>query len=283
MQDFQDKVAVITGAASGIGRALAKHCVQEGAKVVLADVEEPALMETAQALQAQGGTVLPIRTNVAQAEDIQALAIQTLDAFGAVHLLFNNAGVAGLGAGSAVWRSTVQDWEWVLGVNLWGVIHGLQTFVPIMLAQETEGHIVNTASMGGLITSEPSASYQVSKHGVVALSEHLYHTLAQQDAKIKTSVLCPGWVKTDVLNAERNRPPSLHVERPVVGKRAAALAAAQQSMAAGMTPQEVATLVFQAIRKEKFYILTHPELKPMIRQRMEDILQERNPTYFGAN
>lgn len=283
MQDFRNKVAVITGAASGIGRALAERCMQEGMKVVLADIEEPALLATAQTLQAQGGMVLPVRTDVAHAVEIEALAAQTLTAFGAVHLLFNNAGVAGLGAGSAVWRSTIQDWEWVLGVNLWGVIHGLRTFVPLMLAQETEGHIVNTASMGGLVSTEPSASYQVSKHGVVALSEHLYHSLAQQRAKLKTSVLCPGWVQTRALSAERNRPSALYVDRPLTAARAAALDEAQRAMANGMTPQAVADLVFQAIRAEKFYILTHPELKFMIQQRMEDILQEHNPTYVEVN
>ena len=235
-------------------------------------------MATAQALQAQGGTVLPVRTDVAQAADIEALAQQTLAAFGAVHLLFNNAGVAGLGAGSAVWRSTVQDWAWVLGVNLWGVIHGLQTFVPIMLAQASEGHIVNTSSIGGLVASEPSASYQVSKHGVVALSEHLYHSLAQQNAKINVSVLCPGWVNTRVLEAERNRPPALSVERSITSRQAASLAQSRQALASSMAPQQVVDLVFAAIRAEKFYILTHPEFKGLIQQRMEDILQERNPT-----
>lgn len=278
MQDFHKKVAVITGGASGIGRALAEQCVQEGATVVVADIEEAALAETAQALTEQGGTVLPVRTDVSQPAEIERLAQQTLQTFGAVHLLFNNAGVTGFGAGGSVWKSKTADWEWVLGVNLWGVIHSLRTFVPIMLAQESEGYIVNTASMAGLISGEPSASYQVSKHAVVALSENLYHSLARQNAKLKTAVLCPGWVNTRALDSERNRPPALRVERQMRPEQAALLQTLQQRLTHGLPPSQVASQVFAAMRAGQFYILTHPELKELVRQRMEDILLERNPT-----
>jgi NAD(P)-dependent dehydrogenase (short-subunit alcohol dehydrogenase family) len=278
MQNFHNKVAVITGGASGIGRALAEQCVQEGATVVLADIEEAALAETAQALTEQGGTVLPVRTDVSQPAEIERLAQQTLQTFGAVHLLFNNAGVTGFGAGGSVWKSKTADWEWVLGVNLWGVIHSLRTFVPIMLAQESEGYIVNTASMAGLISGEPSASYQVSKHAVVALSENLYHSLARQHAKLKTAVLCPGWVNTRALDSERNRPSPLRVERQMRPEQAALMQTLQQRLANGLPPSQVASQVFAAMRAGQFYILTHPELKELVRQRMEDILLERNPT-----
>ncbi len=277
MQQFRDKVAVITGAASGIGRSLAERCAQEGMKVVLADVEEAALAQAAQELSAGGANLLAVRTDVSRPGDVEALARQTLEAFGAVHLLVNNAGV---GAGGTIWDSTLADWEWVIGVNLWGVIHGLRTFVPIMLAQNTEAHIVNTASLAGLLPYHPGASYQVTKHAVVALSEQLYYSLAMLQAKIKVSVLCPGWVNTRIMDSERNRPPELQNE-PLAGPPGPEQAAVVQSMRdaaqAGLSPRQVADQVFDAIRKEQFYILTHPEYNAMIQQRMENILEQRNP------
>jgi len=278
MKEFKDKVAVITGAASGIGRALAEHCAQEGTKVVLADVEEAALAQAEQELRANGATVLAVRTDVSRAGDIEALAQQTLKAFGAVHLLVNNAGV---GAGGEIWESTLPDWEWVIGVNLWGIIHGLRTFVPIMLAQDTEGYIVNTASIAGLLPYHPAAPYQVTKHAVVALSEHLYYSLAQRQAKVKVSVLCPGWVNTRIMDSWRNRPEALQNEPqavPASPEQEAVVQSMRAAAEAGLPPRQVADQVFDAIRKEQFYILTHPELNAVIQQRMENILQQRNPT-----
>ncbi len=277
MQEFKDKVAVITGAASGIGRGLAERCVQEGMKVVLADVEEAALAQTAQELRAAGATLLAVRTDVSRASDIETLAQQTLKAFGAVHLLVNNAGV---GAGGSIWECTLADWKWVMGVNLWGVIHGLHTFVPIMLAQAAEGHIVNTASIAGLLPYHPGASYQVTKHAVVALSEQLYYSLAMQQARIKVSVLCPGWVNTRIMDSGRNRPGELQNEPnnlPIGPEQEAILQSMREAAQAGLSPRQVADQVFDAIRKEQFYILTHPEYNAMIQQRMENILQQRNP------
>ena len=277
MKDFKDKLAVITGAASGIGRGIAERCVQEGMKVVLADVEEPALAQTEQELRATGATVLAVRTDVSRAGDVEALAQKTLNAFGAVHLLFNNAGV---GAGSTIWESSLADWQWVMEVNLWGVIHGLRVFVPIMLAQDTECHIVNTASIAGLLPNHPVAPYQVTKHAVVALSEHLYHSLAEKNAKVKASVLCPGWVNTRIMDSARNRPPELQNElmsESLNPEREAIIQEMRQATQAGMSPQQVADYVFKAIRAEQFYILTHPEFNSMVQKRMEDILQQRNP------
>jgi NAD(P)-dependent dehydrogenase (short-subunit alcohol dehydrogenase family) len=212
LKEFKDKVAVITGAASGIGRALAERCAREGMQVVLADMEVEALTTTEAALKATGATVLAVVTDVSKAQDVEALAQKTLQAFGAVHLLCNNAGVW---AGTSVWESPLADWEWVLGVNMWGVIHGVRVFVPFMLAQETEGHIVNTASMSGLLTAPGLGAYLVSKHGVVALSETLSHELAQRRAKVKVSVLCPGWVNTQFSEAVRNRPGHLPATEPL--------------------------------------------------------------------
>jgi NAD(P)-dependent dehydrogenase (short-subunit alcohol dehydrogenase family) len=279
MQEFTDKVAVITGAASGIGRALAERCAHAGMKVVLADVDVDALTTTEAALKAAGVLVVAVATDVSKAQEVDALAQQTLAAFGAVHLLCNNAGVWG---GISAWESSLADWEWVLGVNLWGVIHGLRTFVPLMLAQETEGHIVNTASLAGLLTGRGPAAYRVSKHAVVALSEMLYHQLAQRAAKVKVSVLCPGGVDTQIIDAARNRPAHLPVARPLRPDEEAVREATQQAVRTGMSPAHVAEQVFQAITADQFYILTHPGGKAWVRTRMEDILQERNPTPQGA-
>src|SRR5215213_2544837 len=206
MKEFSGKVAVITGAASGIGRGLAEACAREGMKVVLADVDEAALAQAERELKDAGAEVLAVRTDVSKADDVEALARRALDAFGAVHLLFNNAGV---GAGTTVWESTLADWEWVLGVNLWGVIHGVRTFVPLMLEQADECHIVNTASMAGLVSGPALGVYKVTKHGVVALSETLCCELAIMRSKIGVSVLCPGGVNTRIMDSERVRPAGL--------------------------------------------------------------------------
>jgi len=208
MKEFKDKVAVITGAASGIGRGLAERCAQEGMKVVLADIEEEALTVAEQEMKAAGASVLAVLTDVSKASDVEALAQKTLDTFTAVHLLYNNAGVA---AGTSVWESTLADWQWVMGVNLWGAIHGVRTFVPIMLEQGTECHIVNTASMAALISIPFGGIYRVTKCGIITLSETLYHELAQREANIKVSVLCPGNVAdTRFVDCGRNRPSELH-------------------------------------------------------------------------
>jgi NAD(P)-dependent dehydrogenase (short-subunit alcohol dehydrogenase family) len=276
MKEFRDKVAVVTGGASGIGRGFAERCVQEGVKVVLADIEEPALSDTSRDLRNMGGTVIAVRTDVSKGEDIEALAQETISAFGAVHLLFNNAGV---GAGTTVWESTLPDWEWVMGVNLWGVIHGVRVFVPIMLRQEAECHIVNTASGVGMLSYHPSAPYLVAKHGVVALSEHLYHSLVHKGTKIGVSVLCPGWVNTRILDSARNRPAGLPTS-PLSPELQAALPEMEQALREGLTPHQVADQVFQAIMKEQLYVLAPREIAGLVRQRMEDIMFQRNPAKF---
>jgi NAD(P)-dependent dehydrogenase (short-subunit alcohol dehydrogenase family) len=277
MTEFKDKVAVVTGAASGIGRAIADCCVQHGMKVVLADVETEMLTKTEASMKAAGATVLAVPTDVSQAGDVESLAHKTLDAFGAVHLLCNNAGVSGTAA--PIWESTIADWEWVIGVNLWGVIHGMRVFVPIMLGQDTDCHIVNTASMAGLISYAGLGAYKVTKHGVVTLSETLHHELAERGAKLKVSVLCPGVVNTRIMESARNRPG--HPRRPerLDPASEAGWEALRQLVPLGMPPAQVADAVFEALRGDQFYILTHPEGKESVRTRMEDILQVRNPTY----
>jgi len=219
--------------------------------------------------------VLGVRTDVSKRADVQALADRTVEALGAVHLLVNNAGV---GAGTSAWESTWNDWEWVLGVDLWGVINGVKVFTPIMIAQNTECHIVNTSSMAGLFAFMHSAPYQVAKHAVVALSENLSVALAIRNSLVKASVLCPGFVKTQTMNSERNRPVELRDEPREMGpEQQAMLKVAMEAVERGMSPDEVADHVFNAIREERFYILTHPEEFPFARDRIEGVLNCRNP------
>ena len=279
MKELAGKVAVVTGAASGIGRALAERFAAERMKVVLADVEQGALAEAKRMLRAQGAAVLAVPTDVAKENEVEALARRTLETFGGVHVLCNNAGVV---AGGVLWELPLADWEWVLGVNLWGVIHGLRTFVPLMIRQDAEGHIVNTASMAGLVSGPLNAVYNVAKHGVVTLSESLHHELRMWGTKLNVSVLCPGWVNTRIVDAERNRPPAL--QRPPAAREQSPAEvqleqAARQLLASGLPSARVADLVLQAIREEKFYVLTHPEWKGLIRARMDDILEERTPSF----
>jgi NAD(P)-dependent dehydrogenase (short-subunit alcohol dehydrogenase family) len=273
MKEFKGKVAVITGAASGIGFGLAERCAQEGMKVVLAGINQDNLIQAQEALSPIGATTLCVQADVANHEDIKALAQKTLDVFGAVHLLVNNVGV---GAGGPVWATTLADWQWVMNVNLWGVIYGLDVFVPVMLAQDTECHIVNTSSIAGLLPYHPCAPYQVTKHAVVALSENLYHSLAYQNAKLRVSVLCPGWVKTRIMESGRNRPDELQnppPTEPPPPEYLAVLEQMQQAVEAGITPQEVADQTFRAMREDRFCILTHPDWNGAVQQRIADLLE----------
>lgn len=279
MKDFKDKVAVITGAASGIGRAIAERCAHEGMKVVIADVEKEALRQTAKGMKAAGAQVVPVVTDVSKNRDVERLAKRTLDAYGSVHLLFNNAGVT---TGTVIWESTLADWKWLLGVNLWGTIHSIRVFVPIMLKQDTECHIVNTASMAALISYPGRGIYTVTKHAVLALSEKLYHELSWQGAKIKVSVLLPGSVNTRIWDADRNRPAALQNDPRDVKKLSSGYQTMNEmgrlALESGISPRQVADCVFDALSKDKFYIITHPEMKPLLQLRADDILQERNPT-----
>jgi NAD(P)-dependent dehydrogenase (short-subunit alcohol dehydrogenase family) len=277
MKDFQGKVAVVTGAASGIGRALAEKSVQEGMNVVLADVEEHALRQTEAELKADGAQVVAVRTDVSRAQEVEHLAQFTFQTYGAVHLLFNNAGVS---AGTTTWESSLVDWQWVLGVNLWGVIYGIHAFVPRMLEQNSEGHIVNTASAAGLVSGPGGGLYKVSKHGVISLSETLALELAARGARLKASVLCPEWVNTRILDAERNRPAAFQnagQEQIMSPEQVAMKEAMRSQVQAGLSPSQVAEQVFEAIRQETFYILTHPATSQAAQLRMEAILQQRMP------
>jgi len=257
MKDFKDKVAVITGAASGIGYGLAERAAKEGMNVVLADIEEETLAEAEKNIRKIGVDTLTVKTDVSKADDVKALAEKTMDAFGAVHLLCNNAGV---GIFNNVLEYRLVDWQWMLGVNLWGVIHGIHFFAPIMLKQSTECHIVNTSSAGGLTTGFMNSPYAVSKHGVVVLSETLYRELEQGGYSIGVSVLCPGVVSTRIYDCERNRPTELQNGPVKTNPIAQAVTEAMtKAVKNGMAPENVAEIVFNAIREKKFYIL--PSLK----------------------
>ena len=276
MKEFDGKTAVITGGASGIGRAIAERCVKEGINIVLADIEEQALTNAKAELETTGASIIAVKTDVSKAEDIEALADKTIETFGEVHLLFNNAGV---GCPGSIWEHTVNDWKWVLGVNLWGVIHGVRVFTPLMLEQNTECHIVNSASIAGLKYNTFMGPYSVSKFGIVSLSESLYLELMELDSKVKVSVLCPGFVNTRMGDSVRNRPVGLMDPVGSVSAKGLEKMRSLMSMAnAGMSSEKVAEMVFQAINEERFYIITHEDSFDDIENRMNCILQERNPT-----
>lgn len=276
MKDFAGKVAVITGAGSGFGREFARLGAGLGMKLALADIQPDALAAAADELRGLGAQVLAETVDVSRADHIERLAQRTLDAYGAVHLLFNNAGVA---AGGLVWETTQKDWEWVLGVNLWSVIHGVRTFVPAMLAQGDECHVVNTASVAGLLSPQMMGVYNVSKHGVVTLSETLYQDLRVAGARIGVSVLCPAFVPTGIAHSERNRPAELRDAAPPAASVLAAQKASEKAVSAGkVSAAQVAQMTFDAIRENRFYILTHPKILDSVELRLRDVLEQRSPS-----
>ena len=273
MENLHDRVAVVTGAGSGIGRALAERFAGEGMRLVLADVEEAPLARAAEELRTAGAKVITVPTDVSRPDQVEALAERSFHTFGAVHVLCNNAGVGG---GGLSWEASLQDWEWVLGVNLWGVVHGVRAFVPRMIAGGEEGHVVNTASVAGLLTAPGMGPYNVSKFGVVALSETMHQEFAAVGTKLRVSVLCPAWVRTRINESERNRPAGLEA-RPTSPQTEAMRQMVGALLDAGMDPADVAAQVVDAIRAGRFYVLTHPDFTPLVRARMEGLLEGRNP------
>ena len=280
MQQLQGRVAVITGAASGIGLALAQACAREGMKLVLADIETDPLLRVQAQLRAEGVAAVAQTADVMDEAQVIALADTAYREFGAVHLLCNNAGVAAPALRAPSWETSAAEWQWVLGVNLSGVAHGVRAFVPRMLAGGDEGHVVNTASVAGLISGP--GPYFASKHGVVCLSEALYKELRAAGARLSASVLCPGLVRTAILDAERNRPaafgPRTDLQSASAGVRQAA-ASFRESLQSGYAPSQVADAVLDGVRADRFYIVpAQPPLVDLVRLRLQDILEGRNPT-----
>ncbi|MDR5771449.1 MULTISPECIES: SDR family oxidoreductase [unclassified Caballeronia] len=276
MDRFEGKVAVITGAASGFGREFALKGAAFGMKLVLADIDATALDATVTSLRERGAEARGVRTDVSNPADVDALARATLDAFGGAHLLFNNAGV---GAGGFIWESSANDWQWVFGVNVMGVANGIRAFTPIMLAQNEPAHIVNTASVAGLLAAPAMGVYNASKHAVVAMTETLYHDLRLARASVGVSLLCPAFVPTGIADAERARPGALvNDEEMTASQKLAARQLAKAVEHGKLSARDVAELTFDAIRANRFYVVTHPNIMPSVQLRLDDIAQLRDPS-----
>lgn len=277
MESFEGKVAVITGGASGIGFAMAKRFAGEGMRLVLADIEEAALQNAAAELTATGVDVLAVRTDVSKFDDVQDLATRAVHRFGKVHIVCNNAGVATAGF---LAEATIRDWQWVVGVNLFGVINGVQAFLPILLQQGEECHFVNTASIAGLIVGPGMGIYCTTKHAVVALSEALYHEMQLMQTKVGVSVLCPAWVNTKIVDSGRNRPAMTANATEELGPTAKMLQEyTRQVVEAGLSPDVIADHVVRTIKEKQFYILTHPEMTPAVQMRLEAIIGGSAPHF----
>lgn len=278
--NFKGKTAVLTGAGSGFGLECARIGAARGMNLVLVDVQQEALDKAEAELKATGVQVLARKVDVSDAAQMEKLAAEVKATFGAPHFVFNNAGV---GAGGLVWENTVADWQWVLGVNVWGVIHGVRLFTPMMLEAAKadpayEGHIVNTASMAGLLAPPNMGIYNVSKHAVVSLTETLYQDLALVSDQVSASLLCPFFVPTGIGHSERNRPQSLEAQ-PLTASQKIGQAMTDKAVGSGkVTATDVAQKVFEAMASGQFYIYSHPQALGSVQVRMEDVVQGRNPT-----
>ena len=282
MKTFQGRTAVITGAASGLGLETARLAAREGMNVVMADVQADALKQAADEISALGAAVMPFRLDVSRAAEVEALGAATQARFGAPHVVFNNAGV---GVGGLIWEHSVRDWEWVIGVNVMGVAHGVRVFTPMMLAAakadpDYEGHIVNTASMAGLLNPPNMGAYNVSKLAVVSLTETLYQDLSLVSTQITASVLCPFFVATGIHQSERNRPSDASADGvKLTHSQLVAQAMMSKAVTAGkVSAAQVAAKVFDALRERRFYIYSHPKALATVQTRLEDVMLARNPT-----
>jgi NAD(P)-dependent dehydrogenase (short-subunit alcohol dehydrogenase family) len=276
MKEFRGRTAVITGAASGIGLELARRAAAEGMNLVLADIEAGRLEAAIAGLGIEPARVLAQRTDVSREQDVKALADAAFARFGGVHLLCNNAGV---GLTRVSWELSTADWNWVLGVDLWSVIHGIQHFVPRMLQQAEGGHLVNTSSVAGLLSTPGMAAYNVAKHGVVTLSETLYGELLAAKARVGVSVLCPAWVPTAIHESARNRQERFGQPTPAEGLSAGYEQRMANAVKSGrLTATDMANEVFTAVMEDRFYVIPHRKINNAIQLRTDDILQLRNPT-----
>ncbi len=278
--DFKGKTAVLTGAGSGFGLECARIGARLGMNLVLVDVQQDALDAATQEMQAAGAQVLTFKLDVSSASDMEAMGAAVLARFGAPHLVFNNAGV---GSGGLIWENSVKDWEWVLGVNVMGVVHGVRIFTPMMLAAAQQdaswqGHIVNTASMAGLLNAPNMGVYNVSKHAVVSLSETLYQDLSLVTDQISASVLCPFFVSTGISQSHRNRPSELRGSKPTKSQLIGQAMSEKAVSSGKVSAADVAQLVFDGVASNQFYIYSHPKAIKSVQTRLEDIVQIRNPT-----
>jgi NAD(P)-dependent dehydrogenase (short-subunit alcohol dehydrogenase family) len=281
MKNFKGRTAVITGAASGFGLEASRIAAALGMNIVMADVQQDALEAAAAEIAALGTSVLPFRLDVSKAAEVDALGAATFARFGAPHFVFNNAGV---GAGGLIWETTAKDWEWVVGVNLMGVAHGIRVFTPMMLEAASkdpgyEGHITNTASMAGLLNAPNMGVYNATKSAVVAMSETLYQDLKLVTDQISASVLCPFFVPTGITHSERNRPAEMRDDRKPTKSQLIGQAMSDKAVSSGkVTAAEVAQFVFDAIAQRQFYVYSHPKSLASVQVRLEDIMIPRNPT-----
>ena len=278
--DFNGKTAVLTGAGSGFGLECARIAAKRGMNVVLIDVQQDALDAADLEITALGAQTLAFKLDVASADQMEAMGKSVFERFGAPHLIFNNAGV---GSGGLIWESTLKDWEWVLGVNVMGVVHGMRIFTPMMLTAAKadtswRGHIVNTASMAGLLNAPNMGVYNVSKHAVVSLSETLYQDLQLVTDQIGASVLCPFFVATGIAQSHRNRPNELKAGKPTKSQLIGQAMTGKAVDSGKVSAADVAQLVFDAVATNQFYIYSHPKAIKSVQMRMEDVLQARNPT-----
>jgi len=278
MKEFSDKVAVITGAASGIGLGIAEKFLREGMKIVLADIELDALTQAEKELKKISPNVLSVLTDVSKIGAVKDLAQKTIDHFGAVHILCNNAGVGFANKSSTtIWENSLFEWKWIFGVNLWGVIHGIHVFIPIMLKQNCQCYVINTASMAGLITPTVGTGiYSITKHALIALSEALKLELKLIGAKINVLAICPGFAFSRLAESDRNRPKELNHDTTTNPELEHMMKAYQQSIENGISPKNVAEILFHALKGEKFYIPTdhHRYLRRGVKNRMESIIQD---------
>lgn len=282
MKRLAGRAAVITGAGSGFGLEAARIAAREGMSVVMADVQQDALDRAVAEIEGLGAQVLPLRLDVSKADEVEAMGAATLKRFGAPGFVFNNAGV---GVGGLIWEHSLKDWEWVVGVNLMGVAHGVRVFTPMMLDAATrdpdyEGHITNTASMAGMVNAPNMGAYNVTKHAVVSMSETLYQDLRLVTDRIGASVLCPYFVPTGIHRSERNRPDTMRDDGAKPTKsQLIAQAMSDKAVSSGkVTAAQVAQFVFDAVREDRFYVFSHPHALGPVQSRFEDVLQLRNPS-----
>ncbi|HEY4067859.1 MAG TPA: SDR family oxidoreductase [Burkholderiaceae bacterium] len=281
MKHFKGRTAVITGAASGFGLESARIAAGLGMNVVMADVQQDALDRAAAEIEALGAPALAFRLDIAKAAEVEALGAATMKRFGAPHFVFNNAGV---GAGGLIWETTLKDWEWVVGVNLMGVAHGIRVFTPMMLEAAAkdpgyEGHIVNTASMAGLLNPPCSSVYNATKAAVIAMSETLYHDLRLVSDQVSASVLCPFFVPTGIVQSDRNRPAELSSDAKPTKSQIIGRAMTEKAVSSGkLTAAQVAQFVFDAVAQDQFYIYSHPKALGSVQVRLEDLMTPRNPS-----